>query len=82
MKHSMKGKPMNQPIYVTRATLPPLDAYLECVRNIFASHCLTNQGKYEMRLEQSLTDFLQVPSLCLCANGTLALQLVLRPSNK
>lgn len=67
-----------QPVFVTRSFLPPLDAYLDCVRDIFNSHWLTNQGKYSVRLEQSLTAFLQVPNLTLCANGTLALQLAIR----
>lgn len=67
-----------QPVFVTRSFLPPLDAYLDCVRDIFNSHWLTNQGQYSVRLEQSLTAFLQVPNLTLCANGTLALQLAIR----
>ncbi len=67
-----------QPVFVTRSFLPPLDAYLDCVRDIFNSHWLTNQGQYSVRLEQSLSAFLQVPNLTLCANGTLALQLAIR----
>ncbi|MCH5277286.1 MAG: DegT/DnrJ/EryC1/StrS family aminotransferase [Desulfovibrionaceae bacterium] len=51
---------------------------MDCVRDIFASRQLTNQGSYAARLQQSLADFLGVPSLSLCANGTLALQLALR----
>lgn len=68
----------NIPLLVTRSELPPMDAYLECVRDIFASRWLTNQGEYVKRLEQSLVRFLDVPALSLCANGTLALQLTLR----
>ena len=66
------------PVFVTRSFLPPLDTYLDCVRDIFNSHWLTNQGQYSIRLEQSLTEFLQVPNLTLCANGTLGLQLAIR----
>lgn len=73
-----ENKQRKQPVHVTHSMLPPLDAYLECVRDIFTSGWLTNQGNYATRLEKSLTDFLHVPSLCLCANGTLALQLAIR----
>lgn len=58
--------------------MPPLDVYLDCVRDIFSSRRLTNQGSYVMCLERALQDFLRVSDLCLCANGTLALQLALR----
>ena len=66
------------PVFVTRSVLPPLEAYLECVQNIFSSNWLTNHGRYTETLEQALTQFLSVPSLSLCANGTLALQLAIR----
>ena len=69
---------LKAPVQVTRSTLPPLDAYMDCVRDMFASRQMTNQGAYARRLEQSLADFLDVPALSLCANGTLALQLALR----
>ena len=66
---------------VTRATLPPLERYLEKIRDIFTSRALTNHGRNVQELEQRLTAFLDVPHLSLCANGTLALQLALRLLN-
>lgn len=69
------------PVFVTRSVLPPLEDYLACVRTIFQSHQLTNQGQYTSILEQRLTEFLDVPALALCANGTLALQLAIRLLN-
>lgn len=63
---------------VTRATLPPLESYLERIREIFSCRYLTNNGRNVQELEQSLTEFLGVPHLALCTNGTLALQLALR----
>ncbi len=62
------------PVQVTRSALPPLDSYMECVRDIFDSHWLTNQGKYVQRLEKDLAQWLDVPMLALCSNGTIALQ--------
>lgn len=67
-----------KPVQVTRSTLPPLDLYMEHVRDMFASRQMTNQGAYARRLEASLAGFLNVPTLSLCANGTLALQIALR----
>lgn len=69
---------MKTPVQVTRAVLPPLEAYIDCVRDIFASRQITNQGVYARRLETSLAEYLNVPTLSLCANGTLALQVALR----
>ena len=66
---------------VTRATLPPLESYLEKIREIFSCRYLTNNGKNVQELEQALTGFLEVPHLTLCTNGTLALQLALRLLN-
>lgn len=66
---------------VTRATLPPLESYLEKIREIFSSRYLTNNGRNAQELEQALTDFLAVPHLNLCTNGTIALQLALRLLN-
>lgn len=68
----------SSPVQVTRSALPPLDSYIECVRDIFDSHWLTNQGKYVRGLEAALAKWLDVPMLALCSNGTIALQLAIR----
>lgn len=74
----MKQDRISPPVQVTHSALPPLEVYLECVRDIFASHRLSNQGKYAQALEQALKTWLGEPNLAICANGTLALQLALR----
>lgn len=66
------------PVFVTRALIPSEDAFMERLRAIFSSHQLTNQGPCVQLLEKSLTHLMQVPTLSLCANGTLALQLAIR----
>lgn len=68
----------HEPVWVTQAALPPLDDYLDCVRSIFASRTLTNQGQFAGRLAAALAGFLGLPAPALCANGTLALQLAVR----
>lgn len=72
---------MSEPVYVTRSVLPPLTDFLPYVADIFASHQLTNQGKYVTKLEQDLAAYLQAQSLLAVANGTLALQLALKYLN-
>lgn len=74
----MKKLSEEEAVQVTKCCLPPLDDYLEYVKDIFSSHILTNNAKYEIRLETELKNLLNVPCLALCANGTLALQLALR----
>ena len=66
------------PVQVTRATLPPLEDYLACVRRIFETHDLTNMGEYARRLEKELAGVLDARAVAVCANGTLALQMALR----
>lgn len=69
---------MDQPVFVTKSTLPPVEEYLNYVRDIFDTHQLTNQGKYVAKLEKELCAVLDSPAVPLVANGTLALQLAIR----
>lgn len=68
-------------IHVTESFLPPQKEFLRYVDDIFSSHHLTNQGPYIKKLERDLKEYLGVPQLATCANGTLALQLALRLLN-
>lgn len=74
----MKKSLAKKPVQVTQSALPPLEDYMECVRDIFDTHWLTNQGKYVRGLEDALAKWLDVPMLSLCSNGTIALQLAIR----
>lgn len=76
-----KNTPSEKPVLVAKAALPPLESYMQCVRNIFDSRWLTNQGGYLQMLEKAMSSFLGVSELVLCANGTLALQLAIRLLN-
>ena len=62
-----------QPVYVTRPALPPLEEYLEYLERIWASRVLTNNGPFHQEFEKELADYLGVRYLSLFANGTLAL---------
>jgi dTDP-4-amino-4,6-dideoxygalactose transaminase len=63
----------NDPIYVTRPYLPPLEELLPYLEQIWANRQLTNGGPFHQQLEQALCDYLGVEHISLFANGTLAL---------
>lgn len=69
---------MQQPINVTRSSMPDYEEYIEAIKPLWESHWLTNMGKYHRELEEKLRDFLQVPFLSLMVNGHMALELALQ----
>jgi dTDP-4-amino-4,6-dideoxygalactose transaminase len=66
------------PIYVTKAFLPPQQDYAYWMSRIWDEHCLTNNGPIHRELEELLRQRFEVPHMRLVANGTLALQIALR----
>jgi len=67
-----------KPIYVTKPFLPPIEEYIEYLRNIWGSNILTNDGPYLREFERELSKLTKVKNVICLANGTLALQLSLR----
>ena len=63
----------NEPIYVTRPTLPPLEEFTEYLRKIWDNRTLTNMGPFHRQLEEELAAYLGVKHISLFTNGTLAL---------
>lgn len=64
---------MNDSIFVTQPSMPPLDEYVEYLKEIWESKWLTNNGKFHRQLEKELCDYLGVKYVSLFSNGTLAL---------
>ena len=62
-------------IYVTRPSLPDIQAYIEEIRPIFETHILTNAGPVYKKFQQQLRNYLQVPYLSLFVNGHMALEM-------
>lgn len=60
-------------ITVTSPLLPPLDEFMNSLRDIWDRKWLTNMGEYHQELEKSLCDYLKVPYISLYTNGTLPL---------
>lgn len=69
---------MDEPIFVTRAMLPPIEEYMQTIAPLWDSHMLTNHGQLHGQLEEKLKQYLEVPYLTLYANGHLALESVLQ----
>ena len=66
------------PVYVTKPSLPPLDEYVELLKDIWERQWLTNQGHYHEELEKALAAYLCVPYISLFCNGMIALQVGLQ----
>ncbi len=71
-------KKLDQPVLVTRSSLPPLEEYVEMLKPIWDSAWLTNMGDYHEELKRQLCRFLKVKELELFVNGHMALELVLQ----
>lgn len=65
----------NEPIYVTRPTLPPLEEFEVYLKDIWERRQLTNGGKYHQMLESELCNYLGVKHCSLFCNGMIALQI-------
>ncbi|WP_217494389.1 DegT/DnrJ/EryC1/StrS family aminotransferase [Nibricoccus aquaticus] len=66
---------------VTRSTLPPLEEYLGYIRQIWDTHCLTNNGPLVRELEQRLASYLASPHIWFVTNCTAALQIAIKALN-
>jgi dTDP-4-amino-4,6-dideoxygalactose transaminase len=68
----------DEPIYVTRPLLPPLDAYHARLAEVWSARWLTNAGEQHERLGRAVRDYLAVPEVSLFNNGTIALLAAVR----
>lgn len=64
---------MNEKIYVTQPSLPPLEEFIPYLNQIWSSKILTNAGPFHQELERALCEYLQVQHISLFTNGTIAL---------
>jgi dTDP-4-amino-4,6-dideoxygalactose transaminase len=71
MKNNMSLS--EDPIYVTKPHLPALERVNPYLEGIWERGILTNGGPLHVQLEVELEDYLGVPHLQLCNNGTSAL---------
>lgn len=62
-------------IFVTKPSLPPVEEYVEEIRDIWETGIMTHQGPKHVRLQHELEGFLGVDNITLFANGHLALEM-------
>ena len=67
-----------KPVYVTQPSLPPLDEFIESLKDIWDNKILTNNGPFHQQFEQALAEYLGVKYISVFANGTLALMTALQ----
>ena len=69
---------MNKPIYVTMPTLAPQAEVDELLKGVWESGIMTHNGPLVQRFEKEVADYLNVPRMVACTNGTLALQVAIK----
>lgn len=69
---------MEKDLFVTCASMPDFDEYVEEIRELWDTHWITNMGKKHNELQELLQNYLQVPHLELLVNGHMALELSLQ----
>lgn len=69
---------MKKDIWVTKATLPPYEEYIDAIKPLWESHFITNMGKYHGQLENELKSYLDVQEVSLLVNGHMALEMTIQ----
>ncbi len=70
--------PFDEPIFVAKPALPPLEKVIAQLESIWNSRILSNQGPIHQKLQVELQRVLRAENITLFCNGTLALALGLR----
>jgi len=68
-------------IQVTRSSMPEFEEYIEEIRELWATHWLTNMGAKHRALEAQLLEYLRVSNITLFTNGHLALECIIAALN-
>jgi len=68
----------DEPIQVTRPTMPDPVAYARKLETVWESRWLTNEGTLQVELRERLKEYLGLEHLSLCCNGTIALLIALQ----
>lgn len=68
---------MQKRIYVTKSSMPPLNDYMEMLKQLWDSCWLTNMGVLHEELENKLKEYLKVEGISLMVNGHMSLEMAL-----
>lgn len=69
---------MENKILVTRSSMPPIEEYIEEIKEMWNTHWLTNMGPKHCQLQSELKEYLNVSDIELLTNGHMALELSLQ----
>ena len=69
---------MDEKIQVTRSSMPPLEEYVDEIRELWDTHWLTNMGVKHKQLQKELLNYLHTDHIDLFTNGHMALELSLQ----
>jgi len=65
---------INKSIQITQSSMPPIEEYIDEIKDLWDSRWLTNMGTKHRQLEVELKDYLGVPNVTLFTNGHSALE--------
>lgn len=77
MKHVGLGAREPAQIFVTRPNLPPLEEFVDLLRQVWDSRMLTNRGPMVQRFERALCDHLGVEHISVVNNAAIGLMVAL-----
>lgn len=69
---------MNNNIYVAQPSLPPLDEFVELLKDTWQTGILTHNGPLVRKLEFDLCKTLRLKNISVVTNGTIALQAAIK----
>lgn len=69
---------MNKKILITRASMPPMEEYINQIKPLWDSAWLTNMGIMHKQFETELLEYLYVPKISLLVNGHMSLEMALQ----
>lgn len=69
---------MSEVINVTKTSLPPMEEYIEEIRDLWDTHWVTNMGVKHNLFRDQLKDLLGVENIELLVNGHMALEMAIQ----
>src|SRR5687767_1187593 len=66
------------PIYVTKPSLAPLEEYVELLKGVWERGILTHNGPLVQQLEAEISRKLGIKNFVAVANGTIAIQMAIK----
>ncbi|MCI8372581.1 MAG: DegT/DnrJ/EryC1/StrS family aminotransferase [Lachnospiraceae bacterium] len=72
---------MSGRILVTHSSMPPIEEYIEEIRELWDTHWLTNMGAKHKKFQVQLKEYMGVEQLDLLVNGHMALELTIQAMN-